>query len=129
MNAPMVPRTRVIALLACLAVLPIATGAAQARTVSDGSLNAADALSAFTWRNIGPNVGGRSLTVVGSAKRPAEYYFGAVGGGLWKTTSAGTEWFPVTDGQLKAASSVGAVAVCEANPDVVYIGTGEAQLR
>src|SRR5712691_6656956 len=80
------------------------------------------------WRSIGPNRGGRSLTAAGSAARPYEYYFGAVGGGLWKTTDGGTAWGPVTDGQIKS-SSVGAVAVSASNPDVVYVGMGEVQLR
>jgi photosystem II stability/assembly factor-like uncharacterized protein len=80
------------------------------------------------WRNIGPVLGGRSIAVAGSVARPSEYYAGATGGGLWKTTDGGTEWAPVTDGKI-ASSSVGAVAVCPANPDVVYIGTGETPLR
>ena len=80
------------------------------------------------WRNIGPNRGGRSLGCSGSPGRPFEYYFGATGGGLWKTTDGGQEWFPVTDGQV-TSSSVGAVAVAETNPDIVYIGMGEVQLR
>jgi photosystem II stability/assembly factor-like uncharacterized protein len=82
----------------------------------------------LSWRNIGPVRGGRSIAVAGSASRPLEYYFGATGGGLWKTTDGGTTWRPVTDGQI-TSSSVGAVAVCESNPDVVYIGMGEVQLR
>lgn len=80
------------------------------------------------WRNIGPNRGGRSLGCAGSPGRPNEYYFGATGGGLWKTVDGGTEWKPVTDGQV-TSSSVGAVAVAETNPDIVYIGMGEVQLR
>jgi photosystem II stability/assembly factor-like uncharacterized protein len=84
--------------------------------------------SSLKWRSIGPNRGGRSITSAGSPSRPLEYYFGAVGGGLWKTVDAGTTWKPVTDGQLKS-SSVGAVAVSESNPDVVYIGMGETELR
>ena len=80
------------------------------------------------WRNIGPNRGGRSITVTGIPSRPNEYYFGAVGGGLWKTTDGGLAWRPVTDGQLRS-SSVGAVAVSESNPDVVYIGMGETEFR
>jgi photosystem II stability/assembly factor-like uncharacterized protein len=80
------------------------------------------------WRNIGPNRGGRSIASAGSASRANEYYFGAVGGGLWKTTDGGATWKPVTDGQI-ASSSVGAVAVSESNPDVVYIGMGETELR
>ena len=80
------------------------------------------------WRNIGPNRGGRSLGSAGSPSRPYEYYFGATGGGLWKTTDGGNEWKPVTDGQV-TSSSVGAVAVAETDPDIVYIGMGEVQLR
>lgn len=80
------------------------------------------------WRNIGPNRGGRSITSAGSPSRINEYYFGATGGGLWKTTDGGATWRPVTDGKIRS-SSVGAVAVAESNPDVVYIGMGEVQLR
>ncbi len=82
----------------------------------------------YSWRNIGPNRGGRSLGSAGSPGRPNEYYFGATGGGLWKTVDGGNEWFPVTDGQI-SSSSIGAVAVAETNPDIVYIGGGETQLR
>ena len=85
-------------------------------------------LSALHWRNIGPNRGGRSQTSAGSVRRPLEYYFGATGGGLWKTTNGGVSWFPVTDHQLHS-SSVGAVAVAPSNPDIVYIGMGETELR
>ena len=60
--------------------------------------------------------------------RPKEAYFGAVGGGLWKTIDAGENWSPVTDGQL-GSSSVGAVAVSESNPDLVFIGMGESCIR
>jgi photosystem II stability/assembly factor-like uncharacterized protein len=85
-------------------------------------------LSGLKWRNIGPNRGGRSIAVAGSAARPLEYYFGAVGGGLWKTTDGGTTWKPTTDKDVDN-SAVGGVAVCEANPDVVYFTTGETELR
>ena len=82
----------------------------------------------MSWRNIGPNRGGRSLGIAGSSKRKLEYFFGAVGGGLWKTIDGGLNWKPVTDGQI-TCSSVGAVAVSESNPDIVYIGTGETEFR
>ncbi|MBI2835726.1 MAG: glycosyl hydrolase [Acidobacteria bacterium] len=88
----------------------------------------ASLFKALKWRSIGPNRGGRSIAVAGSAARPLEYYLGAVGGGLWKTTDGGNTWRPVTDGQLRS-SSVGAVAVAETNPDVVYVGMGETCLR
>src|SRR5580698_7883072 len=80
------------------------------------------------WRSVGPARGGRSITSAGSASRPLEYYFGATGGGLWKTNDGGLTWRPVTDGQINS-SSVGEVAVSESNPDVVYIGMGETELR
>ena len=85
-------------------------------------------LDNLEWRNIGPDRGGRSLAVSGSSSRINEYYFGAVGGGLWKTTDGGVSWKPVTDGQIKS-SSVGAVAVANSNPDILYIGMGETELR
>jgi photosystem II stability/assembly factor-like uncharacterized protein len=83
---------------------------------------------ALEWRSIGPNRGGRSITSAGSTSRRSEYYFGAVGGGLWKTADGGVTWKPITDGQLHS-SSVGAVAVAESDPDVVYIGMGETEFR
>ena len=85
-------------------------------------------LDAYEWRSIGPDRGGRSIAVSGVKGRPLEGYFGAVGGGLWKTTDAGNNWTPVTDGQVNS-SSVGAVAVSESNPDIVYIGMGETCIR
>jgi photosystem II stability/assembly factor-like uncharacterized protein len=84
--------------------------------------------SSLRWRSIGPPRGGRSIAVAGTPSRPFEFYFGAVGGGLWKTNDGGQTWNPVTDGQIRS-SSVGAVAVAESSPDVVYIGMGEACLR
>ena len=80
------------------------------------------------WRNVGPPRGGRSIAVAGSAARPFEYYMGTTGGGLWKTTDGGQNWSPVTDGQINSAS-IGAVQVCESDADIVYMGTGETQLR
>jgi photosystem II stability/assembly factor-like uncharacterized protein len=85
-------------------------------------------LNSYKWRSIGPDRGGRSIAVSGVKGRPLDAYFGAVGGGLWKTTDGGTTWAPVTDGQI-TSSSVGAVAVSESNPDVLYIGMGEACIR
>ena len=105
------------------------TSAQPAGQVTRSAAPIAPALyDSLKWRNVGPNRGGRSLATMGSPGRPLEYYFGAVGGGLWKTTDGGSTWKPVTDGQIRS-SSVGAIAVSESNPDVVYIGMGEVALR
>jgi photosystem II stability/assembly factor-like uncharacterized protein len=85
-------------------------------------------LATYQWRSIGPDRGGRSLAVAGVKGQPNIGYFGATGGGLWKTTDRGETWAPVTDQQIGSAS-VGAVAVAESNPDIVFIGTGESCIR
>ncbi|HVX40003.1 MAG TPA: glycosyl hydrolase [Gemmatimonadaceae bacterium] len=85
-------------------------------------------LKTYKWRSIGPLRGGRSIAVSGVRGQPNVGYFGATGGGLWKTTDTGKTWTPVTDHQISSAS-VGAVAVSESNPNVVFIGTGEGEIR
>ncbi len=85
-------------------------------------------LAGYSWRNLGPDRGGRSIATSGVVGRPQEAYFGATGGGLWKTTNGGEDWFPVTDFQISSAS-IGAVAVAETDPDLVFIGTGETCIR
>src|SRR5262249_45640852 len=112
-----------LALLVCLT-----TAVAAQRGGGAPQQESAGPFGALPWRRVGPPRGGRSIAVTGSATRPSEYYMGATGGGLWKTTDGGTTWRPVTDGHIHS-SSVGAVAVAPSNPDVVYIGTGEADIR
>ena len=85
------------------------------------------AFAALKWREIGPYRGGRSVAVAGSAKRPNEYYMGTTGGGVFKTTDGGFSWAPVTDRYF--GGTIGAVAVSESNPDVVYVGGGEFPMR
>jgi photosystem II stability/assembly factor-like uncharacterized protein len=104
-----------------------ATPATQATPAAIAGIDQA-VLKAYQWRSIGPARGGRSIAVSGVKGHPNEAYFGATGGGLWKTSDAGQSWAPVTDGQIKS-SSVGAVAVSESNPDIVYIGMGESAIR
>ena len=79
------------------------------------------------WRLIGPFRGGRSLTAVGVVSQPNTYYFGAVSGGVWKTTDGGLSWDPLFDKQN--ISSIGSIAVADSDPNVIYVGTGEACIR
>ncbi|MFN2452604.1 MAG: glycosyl hydrolase [Pyrinomonadaceae bacterium] len=80
------------------------------------------------WRSIGPYRGGRVTAVAGVASQPSVYYFGATGGGLWKTTDSGVNWEPVSDAFFKTGS-VGAIGVCDADPNVLYVGMGESPVR
>src|SRR5262245_66371074 len=112
------PRRLLVLLFALMTAGPLSAQPAHERTFLD----------AYKWRSIGPARGGRSIAVSGVKGRPLEAYFGAVGGGLWKTIDAGNTWAPVTDGQI-GSSSVGAVAVSESNRDVGSIGIGGACRR
>ncbi|MBV8809123.1 MAG: hypothetical protein JO033_10650 [Acidobacteriaceae bacterium] len=86
-------------------------------------------LKTLKWRLIGPFRGGRVAIVTGVDSEPDVYYFGGVGGGVWKTTNGGMSWAPVSNGQPFGTSSIGAVAVSESDPNVVYAGTGEYDIR
>ncbi len=79
------------------------------------------------WRLIGPFRGGRVVAVSGIPGDGATYFFGSVGGGVWKTPNAGVTWTPLFDGQPIA--SIGALAVAPSNPEVIYAGTGESDIR
>ena len=97
-----------------------------------GSLTAqrSDSNAAFntlSYRELGPARGGRSVAVAGSTARPFEYWMGTTGGGVWKTTDAGITWNPATDAYF--GGTIGAVAVAESNPDIVYVGGGETHIR
>jgi len=85
-------------------------------------------LGALKWRMIGPHRGGRVVAVAGDPVDPATFYFGACGGGVWKTEDGGTYWENVSDGFLNTAA-VGAIAVAGSDPNVIYAGTGEACIR
>ena len=79
---------------------------------------------AVKYRNIGPFRGGRSVAASGVVGDPMTYYMGNTGGGLWKTQDGGQLWENISDGYFKT-SSVGAVAVSESDPNIVYVGMGE----
>src|SRR5215212_220826 len=83
---------------------------------------------ALRWRLVGPFRGGRAVAVAGDPSRRLVFYFGAVNGGVWKTTNGGQTWRNVTDGRSDI-SSVGAIAVAPSDPNVIWVGTGESQLR
>jgi photosystem II stability/assembly factor-like uncharacterized protein len=83
--------------------------------------------SEMRWRLIGPFRGGRALGVTGVPGKPNEYYFGAVGGGVWKTVNAGQTWEPIFDSQPIA--SIGALAIAPSQPQTIYVGSGEADMR
>ena len=79
------------------------------------------------WRMIGPFRGGRVIPVTGVPGKPNEYLFGAVGGGIWRTTNGGNTWEPIFDAEPIA--SIGAIAIAPSNPQIIYLGTGESDMR
>jgi photosystem II stability/assembly factor-like uncharacterized protein len=81
------------------------------------------------YRLIGPFRGGRVVAVSGIVGQDDTYYFGATAGGVWKTTDAGLNWKPIFDKQKDASPAIGAIAVSESDPNVIYVGTGEACIR
>lgn len=85
-------------------------------------------LSTMKWRLVGPFRGGRAVAVAGDPSNPLVFYFGAVDGGVWRTTDAGADWNNISDKYFKN-SSIGAIAVAPSDPNVIYAGTGESDLR
>lgn len=82
---------------------------------------------AVQWRLVGPHRGGRSATVAGVASERNTFYFGATGGGVWKTTDGGKTWGNISDGFF--GGSIGAVAVADSDPNIIYVGGGEKTVR
>ena len=85
-------------------------------------------LNALEWRCIGPPRGGRVVAVAGDPVDLGTFYFGACAGGVWKTYDGGAYWENVSDGYFSTAS-VGAIAVSDSDPSVIYAGMGETQIR
>ena len=86
------------------------------------------AFKSLRWRLVGPYRGGRSNAVAGDLAKPFLFYMGSVNGGVWRTTNGGQSWENITDGKTDI-SSVGAIAVAPSDANVIYVGTGEKQMR
>ena len=117
-------------------IVPTALGAALLALACAGPARAAAVpvaqiapaqFQALRWRLIGPFRGGRVLAVTGVPQHPQRFYFGAVDGGVWRSDDAGRTWRPIFD--AAPVGSIGAIAVAPSDPDVIYVGTGEADMR
>jgi photosystem II stability/assembly factor-like uncharacterized protein len=88
-------------------------------------------LSGLQWRDVGPMRGGRTYAVAGNAVQPDTFYMGSVGGGLWKTENSARTWFPIADDPTTGIpiGSIGAIAVAPSDPNIIYVGTGEPDIR
>ena len=105
------------------------SGTAPAAAAQQAEGEAKGPWKALQYRLIGPFRGGRVVAVSGVVGEPNTFYFGAVAGGVWKTTDGGLNWTPLTDKEKGMSPSIGALAVSESNPNVIYAGSGEACIR
>ena len=114
----------------CLAfALTVSATAIRAQNSAPAKPKESDLIKALQYRSIGPYRGGRSAAVAGVVSQPNVYYYGATGGGVWKTTDGGINWESVSDGSVFGTGSVGAIAVSDSDPNVVYVGMGESPIR
>src|SRR6266576_1826341 len=120
---------RLVRIIFALSVFLLASSLRSASSPTPTSTGAIDEklFNGMRWRQIGPFRGGRALAIEGVVGEPDTYYFGAVAGGVWKTTDGGANWIPLFDKQ--PISSVGAIAVAPSDHNVIYAGTGEAAIR
>src|SRR5690348_2039711 len=88
-----------------------------------------NAFKDLKWRSVGATRGGRVTAYSGVRQQPHTFYFGGVGGGVWKTDDAGITWVPVSDGQITSTGSIGSIDVAPSNPNHVWVGTGSAAIR
>lgn len=118
----------VACVLACAAALYVRAQQSEQPSQPGGAQQERKPFGPLAYRQIGPYRGGRSGAVAGVPSQPMVYYFGATGGGVWKTTDGGANWEPLGDQTFKTGS-VGAIAVSEFDPNVIYVGMGEETLR
>ena len=124
------PAFRVVRLVIAALALPCAAVALPLRAQQHAATAPYDSalFRALQWRNIGPFRGGRANAVAGVPGQPYVYYAGYTGGGVWKTDDAGHSWHNISDGFFHT-SSIGAIAVAESDPNVIFVGTGEHAVR
>jgi photosystem II stability/assembly factor-like uncharacterized protein len=111
-----------------LLVIAVAGSALQPTTVEATETVATSLFEAMKWRFVGPYRGGRVTTVAGVPDDPQLYYMGATGGGVWKTENAGLTWENLSDDDF-GVGTIGAIAVADSDPNVIYVGTGEKSIR
>ena len=118
----MIPQRRNLFPLILLALVAFAQ-----RPAPSGQFPSA-VLAGLQWRDVGPMRAGRTFGVAGHADQPDTFYMGSVGGGVWKTENSGRTWYPISDEGIPIGS-IGAIAVAPSNAKVVYVGTGESDIR
>ncbi len=106
--------------LSLFAAVPVCT---QAPPAVDPAL-----FTGLSYRLVGPARGGRVTTVTGVPTQPRTFYMGVASGGVFRTTDGGLSWVPITDGKVPLGS-IGAIAVADSDPDVIYVGTGSDGVR
>jgi len=126
------PLLIVVCLILVIGLSAIPTRAQQRQTSTPSPSSTAqesDPLKSLQWRSIGPFRGGRVTAVAGVTSQPLVYYFGATGGGVWKTIDGGINWEPISDGSVFGTGSVGAIGLSESDPNTIYVGMGESPVR
>jgi len=118
----MTRRRHIISRSEVLMILRRLLGVVLLASVVDPSL-----FQELRWRMIGPFRAGRVLAVSGVPGEPQHFYFGSVNGGVWETDDAGRTWQPIFDSQ--PIGSIGALALAPSNPKVIYVGSGESDMR
>src|SRR5579862_8471860 len=121
-------RTTSIAISIGLAAVAFAAVRAQSPAAAPPSAVNPALFQGMKYRLVGPSRGGRVTTVTGVTSQPRTFYMGVASGGVFKTTDAGENWTPITDGQVPLGST-GSIAVADSDPNVVYLGTGSDDVR
>ncbi len=119
--------TQCLLALAIFLLYPSATPVLAQKAKSKTAAYQEDLYKGVKWRLVGPFRGGRSGTAIGVPGQPKLYYMGTAGGGVWRTQDGGNSWSCISDGHF--GGSIGAVAVSESDPNVIYVGEGEQTVR